>query len=151
VGEKLETVSKAYLSLYHGGMIDDNAHKLTNIGNSDNENIYIKQDGSLDDGFEIVSHPMSLDYHTRKMPWKDVLQKAISMNYRSHKTTTCGYHLHIGRDGLGDDYDTQETTISNILYFTEKHWDEMLRFSRRSEAQINRWASRYGYKDTPKQ
>jgi len=45
----------------------------------------------------------------------------------------------------------QEKTISNILFFIEKCWDQMLRFSRRTEEQMNRWASRYGYKDNPKE
>ena len=53
--------------------------------------------------------------------------------------------------GIGNDFDTQEKTISNILFFVEKNWDQMLRFSRRTEEQINRWASRYGLKDTPKE
>jgi len=39
---------------------DDNASKLKEIANSIHEHIYIKSDGSIDDGFEIVSHPMTL-------------------------------------------------------------------------------------------
>ena len=31
------------------------------------------------------------------------------------------------------------------MYFVEHHWNELLRFSRRSEYSINRWAARYGY------
>jgi len=44
---------------------DDNASKLKEIANSIHEHIYIKSDGSIDDGFEIASHPMTLDYHMR--------------------------------------------------------------------------------------
>jgi hypothetical protein len=33
----------------------------------------------------------------------------------------------------------------------EKHWNELLKFSRRTPEQIKRWASRYGYKDSPKE
>ncbi len=41
----------------------DNADDLLEITNVSEEHIYIKSDGSLDDGMEIVSHPMTLDYH----------------------------------------------------------------------------------------
>ena len=40
--------------------------------------------------------------------------------------------------------------ISRILYFVEHHWNELLKFSRRSEYAMNRWAARYGYEHTPK-
>lgn len=32
----------------------------------------------------------------------------------------------------------------------EHHWNELLKFSRRSEYSMNRWAARYGYEHTPK-
>lgn len=51
--------------------------------------IYIKHDGSLNDGMEIVTHPMTLDYHLNEMPWREVMSKAISFGYISHKTRTC--------------------------------------------------------------
>ena len=35
------------------------------------------------------------------------------------------------------------------LYFVEKFWAELLRFSRRTQSQMNRWAARYGIRLTP--
>ena len=128
----------------------DNADELLKIANSDgnSENIYIKGDGSLDDGMEIVTHPMSLEYHKNDMKWKEVMQRAISLGYRSHQTSTCGLHIHVNRNSLGEDRDTQDEVISRILYFVEHHWNEMLKFSRRSEYSMNRWAARYGFEKT---
>ena len=60
---------------------------LKSIATLHEENIYIKSDGSLEDGFEIVSHPMTLEYHTEEMNWKEVLREAVSMGYRSHQTS----------------------------------------------------------------
>ena len=38
------------------------------------------------------------------------------------------------------------------MYFFEKFWDKILRFSRRTETQADRWASRYGCSmDNPKE
>lgn len=111
------------------------------------EHIYIKSDGSLDDGMEIVSHPMTLEFH-KDFCWEDIMRKAISLGYRSHQTSTCGLHIHVNRDCLGEDRDDQEMVISKILYFTERHWNELLKFSRRSEYSMNRWAARYGFEKT---
>ncbi len=128
---------------------DDYAEELLEIANISDEHIYIKSDGSLDDGMEIVSHPMTLDFH-KGFCWEDIMRKAISLGYRSHQTGTCGLHIHVNRDCLGEDRDDQEMVIGKILYFVEHHWNEMLKFSRRSEYTMNRWAARYGYENSPK-
>ncbi len=98
---------------------------------------------------EIVSHPMTLNYHINYMPWQDVLETAIRLGYSSHKTDTCGLHIHVNKKSLGDTQQLQEERISRILYFVEHHWEELLKFSRRTEYQMNRWAARYGYKNNP--
>ena len=52
------------------------------IANSNGlENLYCKHDGSLDDGFEMVTHPMTLDYHRKEMPWKKILHCAVDIGY----------------------------------------------------------------------
>jgi hypothetical protein len=132
------------LEIDGAGKDSDNADELLAIGNREADCIYIKGDGSLDDGLEIVTHPMSLNYH-KSFCWQDIMAKAISMGYRSHQTSTCGLHVHLNRSCLGDTQDEQEHVISHILYFVEKNWNELLRFSRRSEYSMNRWAARYGY------
>ena len=135
------------LEIDGAGKDDDNAEQLLKIANASQDRIYIKGDGSLDDGMEIVSHPMSLDYH-KDFCWEELMHKAISMGYRSHQTSTCGLHIHVNRDCFGEDRDTQDEVISRILYFVEHHWNEMLKFSRRSEYSMNRWAARYGFEKT---
>ena len=117
---------------------------------NDDEHIYIKYDGSLDDGFEIVSHPATLNYHLNDFPWEDILHYAVQMGYRSHQTSTCGLHIHVNRLSLGETHADQEEAISRILYLVEAYWNELLKFSRRTESAMNRWASRYGYESTPK-
>ena len=139
------------LELDVGGESNDNACSLLDIANESDEHIYIKHDGSLDNGFEIVTHPMTLEYHQENMTWSSILTKAISMGYRSHQSGTCGLHVHVSRCALGTKEEEQEETIARVLFFIEKHWNEMLLFSRRTELQINKWAARYGYKDSPKE
>ena len=75
---------------------------------------------------------------------KAVMQRARELKYLSHTAQTCGLHVHINRAALGETVEEQENTIGRIVYFFEKFWNEILRFSRRSEGQANRWATRYG-------
>lgn len=137
------------LELDKGGEDDDKAEEILSC--TDSDHLYIKHDGSLDDGMELVSHPMTLEYHQNSMPWKNIVETAVDLGYRSHQTGTCGLHVHVNRKAFGCDRSEQDEVISRILYIVERFWQEMLRFSRRTEYQINRWAARYGMKDNPKQ
>ena len=138
------------LEIDGAGKDSDNADELLAIANKDAEHIYVKGDGSLDDGLEIVTHPMTLNYH-KDFCWQEIMTKAISMGYRSHQTSTCGLHVHVNRSCFGDNQEEQELVISHVLFFVEKHWAELLKFSRRSEYSVNRWAGRYGYEKTGKE
>ena len=135
-----------------GGGCDTYAAKhILGVANDHSEHLYIKTDGSLDSGLELVTHPMTLDYHLNKMPWAGILDEARSLNFLSHKTSTCGLHVHISRETFGYTQLEQECAIARLLYFVEKFWAELLRFSRRTESQINRWAARYGMKLSPQE
>jgi len=134
-----------------GGKDDENARTLKDIANVRNEHIYIKSDGSIDDGFEIVSHPMTLDYHMNEMDWESILHEAVNIGYRSHQTSTCGLHIHVNRNAFGENQAEQEEVISRILFFIEKNWNEIFRFSRRNEYNMNRWSARYGYEKSGKE
>ena len=137
------------LEIDGAGKDSNNAREILDIGNEDEEHIYIKSDGSLDDGMEIVSHPMTLDYH-KNYCWAEIMKKAVSLGYRSHQTSTCGLHIHVNRICFGESREEQDEVISRVLYFVKHHWNELLKFSRRSEYTINRWAARYGYENSPK-
>lgn len=127
-----------------GGEYDSSAEDFDEIANKHNTHLYFKHDGSLDDGIEIVSHPATLDYHLHSIPWEAVMKRARELKYLSHTARTCGLHVHINRAALGETVEEQENTIGRVVYFFEKFWDNILRLSRRTEGQANRWASRYG-------
>ena len=140
------------LEIDAGGEDDDSAQQIMEIANGNSlENLYCKHDGSLDDGFELVTHPMTLEYHTKEMPWARVLHEAVSLGYTSHQAGTCGLHVHVNRNAFGDTEEAQDAVIARILYFFEKNWEELLKFSRRTQRQLEHWAARYGYKEQPKE
>ena len=134
------------LEIDKGGEDSFNAQKLLDVANERDERIYCKHDGSINDGFEIVSHPMSLDYHINNMNWFDIFEKAVQMNYRSHNTSTCGLHIHCSRSAFGKEYEQREKTVGRIIFFVEKHWNELVKFSRRTSENLNRWAAKYATK-----
>ena len=138
------------LEIDNGGEDRHSAKALLKIANQEHDHLYCKHDGSLSDGFELVSHPMTFAYHTSTMPWENIVKEAISLGYSSHKARTCGLHVHVNRNFFGAADAEQDNAIARVLYFVENHWPELLRFSRRTEQQLQQWASRYGRKDNPK-
>ena len=63
---------------------------------------YLKHDGSLNQGFELVTHPMSHDFYKNEA---DDLFRVIeglrdSYQVKSWSTGTCGIHIHISRTGF---------------------------------------------------
>lgn len=63
--------------------------------------LYLKSDGSLSDGFEIVTHPMTHDWAMEKFPW-EMIEKLRRSGYRSWDTDTCGLHVHASRTSFVD-------------------------------------------------
>jgi hypothetical protein len=64
----------------------------------------VKHDGSLDDGFEVVSAPMTLAYHYggidgKTCPW-DEFFAGPAKKLKSWLTDTCGIHVHVSRNAL---------------------------------------------------
>jgi hypothetical protein len=65
---------------------------------------YLKHDGSLHDGFEIVTHPMSHDFLKNEagefFAIMEGLRSQQGIRVKSWDTKTCGLHIHISRTGF---------------------------------------------------
>ena len=136
------------LEVDDGGKDPAKAKKILSIFNQTGEFGYIKSDGSLDDGLELVTHPCTLEAHMREVPWREALEKFKLLGYYSHQSSTCGLHVHVNRTFFGAAQAEQDEKIGHVLYLFERFWQELLRFSRRTQRQVAQWAARYGYKDT---
>lgn len=117
---------------------EDVAEEIT----EDHDDIYCKHDGSLDYGVEIVSHPCTLEYHLKDLGWDDICNIALSNNFKSHEARTCGLHIHVGRRQLSEDISEQNDNIAKIIILVDRHWDNIVKFTRRTESQLSRWAER---------
>lgn len=96
------------------------AKKLNELINDDEigKNIFFENDGSLNYGFEMVTHPMSLPAH-REL-WKFLQDKEAIKYMRSHNTSTCGLHVHVSRRGLSS------LQIAKIVTFVNNPANEQL-------------------------
>ena len=128
------------LEVDEGGESDRNCTKLMkDINKPDEIFAYCSHDGSLSDGFEIITQPASMEYHNSI---KDVYAKSFSNlkknGYMSHDTTTCGFHVHFNRSYYGEN---EKACIRKLLFMTEKFWNELVLFARRPERRIVRRVS----------
>lgn len=104
--------------------------------------IYCSHDGSLHDGFEIITQPATPDYHRqKKAEYEAVFNYLKSREYIAHNTSTCGIHIHFNRDYFKDN---EELYISKLLYIVEKHWDDIIIFSRRNKNRLRYCKKRDG-------
>lgn len=61
---------------------------------------YMKDDGSLNDGFEVVTHPHTLSNYQTDFNW-DFISTLKREGFRSWNTETCGLHVHVSRTAFG--------------------------------------------------
>ena len=73
---------------------------------------YMKEDSSLENGIEFVTHPMNLSNHQNF--WESMIKdiKSVDARSKSHDVSTCGLHVHVGLVGLN------EAMINRIVIFT---------------------------------
>lgn len=100
------------LELDNGGECTAHANALLKIANQEGAYAYIKHDGSLSDGLEVVTHPLSLEYQLYRMPWERLCGAALSMGYVSHQVSTCGLYVHISRQAFGKTERSQDAAIA---------------------------------------
>ena len=130
------------LEIDKGGQDNDNARRIESHFADDH--VYFNSDGSLNNGFEIISHPFTYDYYRNEGlidMYKDAMNAAKAMNYRSHDTTTCGLHVHVGRTALGTTQEERDATLGKLWFLTKKFWPELVKFSRRTLGNLNQWAA----------
>lgn len=103
--------------------------------------IYCEEDGSLNNGFELITQPATVEYHKSIMrTYKKAFRQLVSNKYRSHNTSTCGLHIHFNRSFFEKD---ENLYVERLLSFTDKYWDNMVKFSRRKMRGLNNYAAKY--------
>lgn len=119
-----------------------NANYALHMMSGGKDTIFSKTDGSLSNGFEIVSHPMTLAKHLRSMKWQKGMDYLTKMGYKSHNTSTCGLHIHINRNFFGSK-SVQGINGAKMSYLMESNKADLIKFTRRRGEELDRWA-RFG-------
>ncbi len=82
-----------------GGRSNKNARIIANIMGRDY--ITICTDGSIHNGFELISCPANYKYHLTTLHWKEAMEKLKELGYVSHDGGSCGLHIHLDREYFG--------------------------------------------------
>ena len=112
---------------------DDIAERIHNLMHRYTPFALLKSDGSLSNGFEIVSAPATLNAH--KFYWKPFFDSNETDYLKSWNTDTTGLHIHISRSALS------QSNIGKILVFIndEKNQDFINHIAGRNS---NQWAKK---------
>lgn len=104
----------------------------------DEDTLYLKSDSSVD--FEIVTHPHTLKAYMTELDTAKLCSIPGKFGYSSHNAGTCGLHCHVGRAQLGASEDDEREVIGRIAILMYRHWNSLVRFSRRTNSQLSQWA-----------
>lgn len=96
---------------------------LNVFNDRDKERLYCKEDGSVRHGFEIVSHPMTLEGH-REFDWVDFCQRMYDSGAKGNLDNH-GIHIHISKTYMS------EVIKRRISWFMCHHFDEVAELTRR--------------------
>jgi len=103
--------------------------------------LFIKHDGSLDCGFELVSHPMSMEYH-KEFDWEAVF--ATVKEYGLISKPTCGLHFHVSRRAFGSTEEKQDYNIAKLCLIVDLLWGWLALFVNRDLDKAMHYAAPYG-------
>lgn len=92
--------------------------------------VFLKEDSSISQGFELVTHPMSWTWARETFPWDawEPMVKEAGIGSDS----TCGLHVHVSRSGFSGACHDQRW-----LLFWYRNQEQMTRMARR---QSDQWA-----------
>jgi len=102
----------------------------------ENKAWYFKNDGSLNNGFEIVSHPLTFSYikHSAK-DFESALNELSNNAYNSYNANTCGMHIHISKKAFGT------WQLYKFMKFFAENVPFIVAISQRKMEKLVQWAN----------
>lgn len=94
---------------------------------------YCCHDGSLDDGFEAITHPCTPEYMLNNIPWKDLTCKLDEKGY--YDEDGAGFHIHISRSHFASN-----SNIGKLVRFFSIHYMKLVEFANRPLGKARQWA-----------
>jgi len=89
---------------------------------------YLKHDGSISSGFEIVTHPHTHQQYRENsaLLWNTIETLRKDYDARSWDTDTCGLHIHLSRDGF-----SSGAHLHRFIAFVYHNAPHMMKFAGR--------------------
>ena len=102
----------------------------------ENKAWYFKNDGSLNNGFELVSHPLTFSYikHSAK-DFENALNELSNNAYNSYNANTCGMHIHISKKAFGT------WQLYKFMKFFAENVPFIVAISQRKMEKLVQWAN----------
>ena len=117
-----------YKSLYNNIV----AHAIIDNTGLEKDEVFFETDGSLDNGFEIISQPHTIDaFYEKTDSWKKMLDILSDATFKSHNAGTCGLHIHVSKTWFGSTERQQNFNIGKIYKFFDTYWEDLCKASRR--------------------
>ena len=126
-------VNGDYKSLYNNIV----AHAIIDNTGLEKDEVFFETDGSLDNGFEIISQPHTIAaFYEKTDSWKKMLDILSDATFKSHNAYTCGLHIHVSKIWFGLTERQQNFNIGKIYKFFDTYWDDLLKASRRDTSSM---------------
>lgn len=119
---------------------DDDARTVKNYME---DFVVMEHDGSLTEGFEIISHPFTTEYFNvvQASDFKGMLEKLDENGCESGESNS-GLHIHVSRECLTHNTAlSEDEVIDNIIMIMESFRNELMKFSRRTSENMDEWSS----------
>ena len=120
----------------YNGNEEEKIEAIENINSKEyREQIYLKQDGSLNNGIEIITHPFTYEFlKSNKFKLFEFINSNIIGNgFGSFKHNTTGTHIHLSKNH----FNNKLHLLKFILFFKQNYWNIFNRISeRRSKHQV---------------
>lgn len=101
-----------------------------------------ESDGSLSNGYEIISHVMSEEY-LRQLDFKIITDYMIEAGH-DNSVTSAGIHLHASKSLLGESSQEQVINFLKLQYFMTIYKQDFIKLSKRNESSMH-YCSFYNY------
>ena len=99
------------------------------------DRFYFNSDGSLSNGFEAITHPMSPS-EMLKVNWERITNRMEDCYY-DNDDETAGIHIHISRNFFHG-----EKNIGRLVRMFSENFYDMIKFAQRPEYKAEHWANR---------
>lgn len=109
----------------------------------DYSEFYCSRDGSLDEGFEAITHPCSPSHMLSNIDWETIVDKLDRNGYDD--TEGAGFHVHISREHF-----KSQSHIGKLIRFFSDNYQELVNFGNRTWDTANKWAEPTDYDEDDK-